>query len=256
MKAPDRVPVLTTPSTPRAQTAFMRNPRLVAASGLLLVEVALAVLGVLVHYGFTAEYGDVTSSWLAGFRDGFTAGIGGLALGIVGAAAVVTALVAPGRWPRGMAVAIPLLMVAAMLVVTPFALQSKLDVQYDDSPQCLSGEDPTTGPGAAAARESQAAFDSIDHVGYFGGGGGSGVGGCDRRFLLLEELDVLGHYRVSLPEAGWAIVEDDEQHLRAEREGMAFEVARCSSGGIVWAGAADAGGLTGCGPAEEVGLGG
>lgn len=233
----------------------MRNTRSVAAVGLLAVEAALAVLGVLVHYGFTAEYGDVTSSGLAGFREGFTAGIGGLALGIVGAAAVVTALVSPGRWTRATAVAIPVLMVAAMLAVTPLALQNKVDVQYDASPQCLTGEDPTTGPGADAARESQAAFDSIDHVGYFGGGGGSGIGGCDRGFVLLEDVDVLQHYRAALPEAGWAIDEDDDQHLRAERDGMAFEVALCDHGGVVWAGTDEDAGQARCGPSEQVGPG-
>jgi hypothetical protein len=32
------------------------------------------------------------------------------------------------------------------------------------------------------------------------------------------------------------VVEDDTHHLRAERDGMAFEVVRCEEGGVVWSG--------------------
>ncbi len=88
------------------------------------------------------------------------------------------------------------------------------------------------GPGTRAARESQEAFESIEsieHVGHFGGGG-SGVGGCDRTFVLTEGVDVLQHYREVLDDAGWRVVEDDENYLRAERDGMAFEVVLCEPG--------------------------
>ena len=46
----------------------------------------------------------------------------------------------------------------------------------------------------------------------------------------------------ALPRAGWQVVESDGQRLRAEREGMAFEVAMCDvdgkggAVGVVWAG--------------------
>jgi len=47
---------------------------------------------------------------------------------------------------------------------------------------------------------------------------------------------VLQHYRAALPAGGWEVVEDDGRHLRAEHEGLAFEVMPCPGGGAVWAG--------------------
>jgi len=214
----------------------MRITRTATAAGLLTVEAGLAVLGVVLHYGLTAEYGDVTDSALEGLRSGFSTGTGAIALVLVGLAALVTALVSSQPWMRLTAMAIPVLMVIGMLAVTPTALREKLEVQYDATPQCVSGEDMGPGPGSRAQHESQQAFESIEHVGHFGGGGASGVGGCDRSFVLTEDVDVLQHYRVALHDAGWRVVEEDAHHVRAERDGMAFEVVRCEGGGVVWAG--------------------
>ncbi|MBE4719009.1 hypothetical protein [Pseudarthrobacter sp. AB1] len=72
---------------------------------------------------------------------------------------------------------------------------------------------------AAADRESQRAFDSIEHIGYFSGGGMSGVGGCTRGFVLSGDVDVLQRYRAALPAAGWEVVEDDGRHLPAQLDG-------------------------------------
>lgn len=63
-------------------------------------------------------------------------------------------------------------MLVAMLGVTPATLSNKLEVQYAATPQCVVDEDSGPGPGLAAERDSQRAFDSITHVGNFGGGGG------------------------------------------------------------------------------------
>ena len=219
----------------------MRFTRTAAETGLLAVAVGLAGLGVLVHYGLTADYGDVTDSALEGLGSGFSVGIATLALVLVALAAGAAALVATRAWLRRAALATPVLMVVGMLAVTPAALAQKLDVQFDTTPQCVSAEAPGPSPAARAERASQRAFESIDHVGYFGGGGGAGVGGCDRSFVLLEEVDVLEHYRSALREAGWRVVEDRPPHLRAERDGMAFEVVRCGRGGVVWAGRAGRG---------------
>ena len=184
----------------------MRITRTAIAAGLLAVEAGLAVLGVLVHYGLTAEYGDVTDSALEGLRSGFSAGIGALALVLVGVAALAAVSVSTRPWMRLTALAVPGLMVVGMLAVTPAALREKLEVQYDTTPRCVSGEDMGPGPGSRAARESQQAFESIEHVGHFGGGGGSGVGGCDRSFVLTEDVDVLQHYRAALRTrvGGWS----------------------------------------------------
>lgn len=214
----------------------MQVLRAVVGAGLLLLETGLAVLGVVMHYGLTAEYGDVTDSVLQGWLRAFTAGVGGMALGIVAAVALVTMMVSARRWVRLSAVGIPVLMLGGMLAATPPALQHKLDAQYTTTPQCVPREDMGPGPATRAARESQRAFESIEHVGLFSRGGGSGVGGCDRSFVLTEEVDVLGHYRDALPAAGWRVVTDRSDHLRAERAGMAFEVIVCERGGTVWAG--------------------
>ncbi|MCH8559370.1 hypothetical protein [Nesterenkonia sp. DZ6] len=217
-----------------------KTGRNTAAAVLLVAAAALALLGVLVHHSFTAEYGIITHSAVEGLVWGFTAGLSGAALVLVGVVAVFALVLSPRPWMRWTAVAIPVLMLLGMLALTPVALQQKTEAQYDAVPQCVtegSGE-----PAAAAERESQRAFDSIEHVGYFGGGGASGVDGCDRSLVVSEEVDVLEHYRAALPEAGWEVIEDDGRHLRAQREGMAFEVALCPGGGVVWAGSDDGAG--------------
>ena len=92
-----------------------------------------------------------------------------------------------------------------------------------------------------------------EDVGHFGGGGSSGVGGCDRSFVLTEKVDVLQHYREALDDAGWRVVEEDENRLRAERHGMTFEVALCDQGGVVWAGRVRDRRGTHCGQDERAG---
>lgn len=220
--------------------------RTAVATGLLVVEAGIAALGVFFHYGMIGEYGDISHSTLEAWLSVFTLGVGVIALVLVGIPAVAAALVSPRLWTRLLAGALPVLMVLGMFAVTPATLSLKLD-QYDPTPQCVSGwEDTGPGPGTRAARESQGAFESIEHVGYFGGGGGSGVGGCDRLFTLIEDVNVLQHYRAVLPVAGWEVVEDEADHLRAERDGMAFEVAACGRGGVVWAGEARIRGVARC----------
>ena len=230
----------------------MRISRTAVGAGLLVVEAGLAVLGVLVHYGLTAEYGNITDSALEGLASGFSAGVSGPALVVVAIPGLVAFLVSSQLRMRLAALALPVLMVLGMFVVTPAALREKLAVQYDAAPQCVLADEMGPGPGTRAARESQEAFESIEHVGHFGGGGGSGVGGCDRPFVLTGDVDVLQHYRDALADAGWRVVEDDEGHLRAVRGGMAFEVAVCDRGGVVWAGSPGAGGGASCEPSDEV----
>lgn len=229
----------------------MRITRTVTATGLLVVEAGLAALGVLFHDGMIGEYGDISDSTLEAWLSGFANGVGGIALVLVGIPAVAAALVSPRLWMRLVAGALPVLMVLSMLAVTPAALSLKL-TQYDTTPQCESSENMGPGPGTHAVRESQRAFESIEHVGYFGGGGGSGLGGCDRLFTLIEDVDVLQHYRAALPAAGWQVVEDEADRLRAERDGMAFEVAVCGRGGVVWAGEVSIRGVARCDRSGEI----
>jgi hypothetical protein len=150
-------PLATEPSTRTHDTAVqphktdgMRFTRLAMVTGLLLLEAGLAALGVLVHYGVTAEYGDIAASALEEWLWGFRAGPGGIALVVVGIPAVAALVVSSRLWMRLTAVGIPVLMVVGMLVVTPAALQEKLEVQYAATPQCVSGEDGRPGPGSRA----------------------------------------------------------------------------------------------------------
>ena len=214
----------------------MRATRTKIAAGLLVVGAGLAVLGVLVHHGFTAMYGDVTASAPQEFVRSLGGGIGAVPLVLVGVVCLAAASVSSRPWIRVAAVAVPVVMVAGMFAVTSSALRDKLESQYDATPRCVGDEEAGPGPGTRAAQESQRAFESIEHIGYFGGGGASGIGGCDRSFVLLEDADVLGHYRSALPAAGWRVIEDGGDRLRAERNGMAFELVACERGGVVWAG--------------------
>jgi hypothetical protein len=177
--------------------------------------------------------------------------VGLIALVLVVAIASLAFVVSPLREMRWAAVLLPVGMVVGMLAVTPAALAQKLDVQYDTTPQCVSlDEQGNSGPSPylRAARESQRAYESIEHVVQFSGGGGSGVGGCDVGFVVTdEEVDVLAHYSTALPDAGWRVVGDDGGHLRAERGRMAFELALCQrDGGVVWAGRRASGGGAQC----------
>lgn len=208
--------------------------RAVAAAVLLVMGAGLALLAVLVHYEFMRIYGDVSGNAFEGFTWGLTAGPSGLGLGLVAVAAIVGFMLSTRRWMRLTAVAIPVLMLVGMFAVTPAALGQKLEAQHSSSPQCVI--EGTEEPMASADRESQQAFDSISHIGHFRGGGISGVGGCTRWFVLTGDADVLQHYRAVLPAAGWEVIEDDGRHLRAHRDGLAFEAMPCPGGGVVWAG--------------------
>lgn len=210
--------------------------RAVSVVVVLAVEAGLALLAVLVHQGFMSVYGNVSDTALAALTWGLTAGPSGMALGVVAVVAVVGLVLSPRLWMRLTAVAIPVVMLLVMLAVTPLALAQKVG-KYDSSPQCVI--EGTAEPMASADRESQRAFDSIEHIGLFSGGGVSGVGGCVRWLVLSEGVDVVQHYRAALPEAGWEVVEDDGRHLRAEHDGLAFEVMPCPGGGAVWAGSED-----------------
>lgn len=208
--------------------------RVVSAAVLLVIGAGLALLAVLVHYEFMRIYGDVSGTALEGLTWGLTAGPTGLALGLVAVVTLIGFMLSTRRWMRLTAVAIPVLMLIGMFAVTPSALAQKMEKQFVSAPQCVI--EGTEEPMASADRESQQAFDSISHIGHFRGGGISGVGGCTRWFVLSGDADVLQHYRAALPAAGWKVVEDDGRHLRAQRDGMAFEAMPCPGGGVVWAG--------------------
>lgn len=228
-------------------TAGMTTQRTVPGVALLGITAGLAVLGILFHYAFTAEYGDITASGLDGAWSALTDSPGVIALALVAMASVAAVFVSLQRWVRIAAVTVPVLMVLSMLAVTPAALRSKRASQFTAAPQCLHGVEEAAndgidsgksegGPWIAAAEESQRAFDSIEHVGLFGGGAVVGVGGCSQGLVAIDDVDFMQHYRRALPEAGWQVVEDAGSRIRAEKAEMAFEARVCKEGGGVWAG--------------------
>lgn len=207
-----------------------------AALVLLALQAGLAVLTVLFHRAIIAEYGDLTTSALGNVLNAVRGHLG-LGLALVVVVGVVAFVLASQRWVKLAAVGIPVLMLLIALAITPMALQDKLDQQYHASPQCQWLEEDGPGPGLDAALVSQRALDSIEHVGHFSDEGGTGVGGCDRRFVITDDTDALTHYRLALPAAGWQVVSDSDGRLRAERDDLAFEIALCTSrSGMVWSG--------------------
>ena len=210
--------------------------RTIAGTALLVVEAGVGALGGLVTFGFTAEYGDIGASRTEAFAGSMEILLIGLV--VAGSVGIVAAGVARSAVVTSLAVAVPVLMLLGTWLTAPMALDRKLEDQFASVPQCLDDE-MTTGPGAEAAREAQETFDSIDHVGWFGGGGSTGVGGCDRTMTLtgdMEDTDVVGHYAEVLEADGWSVVEEEPGGLRAERDGTAFEVRGEGSGWTVWTG--------------------
>ena len=212
---------------------MLKAGRVISAAVLLVAGAGLALLAVLVHYEFMRVYGRVTATAFEGLTWGLTSGPSGLALGLVAGVAVIGFILSTTRWMRLMAVAIPVLMLVGMLAVPPSALGQRLE-RFGATPQCVT--EGTDEPMATADRQSQQVFDSISHIGYFSGGGMSGVGGCTRWFVLSGDVDVLQHYRAALPAAGWVVIEDDGRHLRAQLNGQASDVMPCPGGGVIWAG--------------------
>ncbi|MEK0155158.1 hypothetical protein [Arthrobacter oryzae] len=96
--------------------------RVVSAVVLLVIGAGLALLAVLVHYGFMAMYGGVTDTAFEGFTWGLTAGPSGLALSLVMVVVLIGFVLSTRRWMRLTAVAIPVLMLLGMFAVTPAAL--------------------------------------------------------------------------------------------------------------------------------------
>ena len=94
-------------------------------------------------------------------------------------------------------------------------------------------------PAVPVVRAAQAAFEEIDHPGRFGGGGSSGIDGCETEMALRDGQAALPPYREQLPELGWTIVTDSPDLLRAERDGQAIELRPSDGGAWIWIGPED-----------------
>lgn len=109
--------------------------RPVATATLLTIEVVLAIIAVLLHYAFIAEYGIVTDTALQGLTWGLTSGLSGMAIGIVAVFAVATLLVSSKRSTRIASMVVLALTLIAMFAVTPVALQQKIDARQGSTQQ-------------------------------------------------------------------------------------------------------------------------
>lgn len=109
--------------------------RPVATATLLTIEVVLAIVAVMLHYAFIAEYGIVTDTAFQGLIWGLTSGLSGMAIGIVAVVAIATLVVSTKRSTRIASIAVLALTLIAMFAVTPMALQQKTDAQQGSTQQ-------------------------------------------------------------------------------------------------------------------------
>lgn len=93
--------------------------REIAAVVMLAVTAGLAVVAVLLHYAFMAEYGDVNMTGLQRLIWGLTAGLAPVAAVPVVVTAVIAFILTTVRSKRITAIAIPVTMLLGMIVVTP-----------------------------------------------------------------------------------------------------------------------------------------
>lgn len=148
----DRVPILKPPRRAPDHSEGMGFIRTAATATLLVVEAGLVALGVDLHYGMTAVYGDASGSVLQEFRAAFSpAGVSGIAVAVVLLVALIAAVVAPCGWTRLTAIVLPVLMVLGMLAVTPAALREKAG-ECSGRAQCLWSAEATPGQGAGWVR--------------------------------------------------------------------------------------------------------
>jgi hypothetical protein len=107
--------------------------------------------------------------------------------------------------------------------------------RFDAIPNCVQGF--RAGPAVPVVRAAQAGFAELDHPGPFGGGGGSGVDGCDRPLEVKENFDVSAAYRHTLRATDWQIDNDKPDRITAVKDGQAFEASQDEDGSWwVWIG--------------------
>lgn len=200
---------------------------------LLLGAAVLGGLGVLVAYGVSSEYGDTgaTRTDLA-----VSAVVSWAPLLVVAAGLVLGAAL---RSRGSVAVRVSgAAVVATLLVGLPAAqvlgVEAKFD-RYPSTPRCADGF--TSGPAVPVVQAAQEAFEELDHPGPFSGGGSTGLDGCESELMLRHGQSPVAAYRSALAAAGWTVVTGTEALLRAERDGLAFELTRTEDGGWwVWIG--------------------
>lgn len=213
------------------ETRDHRLPR-----GLVFLALGVVVGGLVVSlvHGIAAEYADVAAPWPR--QTGAALAFGGPFMAVAwGLLAVAFVRATAGSWVRPAAVALAVLGLLAMPVAQVAGVETKWD-RYQAAPDCV-GEF-RSGPAAPVVRAAQAAYDEIEHPGRFGGGGSSGIDGCETGLSVRGDGDVLAAYRDQLPQLGWTVTADSADLLRAERGGQEIEVRPDAEGARIWIGPA------------------
>ncbi|HET7691175.1 MAG TPA: hypothetical protein VFK41_12370 [Nocardioidaceae bacterium] len=199
----------------------MIRSKAVAVAALLAGAGFLLLVTFVMSYGLIVEYGPTTGSAWDGALQGFA---WGGAFGVSAALLAVGAAYVAG-WHRvvlglaGVAVAAG---VVGPFVGGAFAAMEKYD-DLADSPRCVVGG-MGSGPAAAAAQAAENSFAELDHPSKVGGGGSSGVDGCDRPLLDISIEEAAGWYPAELERHGWTVDDAGDRRVTATRDGQVFRL--------------------------------
>jgi hypothetical protein len=202
---------------------------LLGGSGLLLLVTFV------MSYGLILEYGPTTGSPWDGARQGFA---WGAAFGLSAAALALGAvhLCRRSRVVRGLAGVVIVAGVVGPFLGGAFAVQEKYE-RLDDTPRCVF-EGMGSGPAAAAARAAEAAFAELDHPSKVGGGGSSGMDGCDRQLLDISMAEAAGWYPAELERHGWTVRDKGPRGVTATRAGQVFRLTEADGSPMIHIGPA------------------
>lgn len=215
------------PSGDRGGMTEKHMPRAVVV--VLVLAAGLGTLTALVVSGFLTEYGTTSGSWTEGALDGLRAGAVSLVF-VALLAGSAFALGGPSRRARPLAVAV---VVGTVLALLGGGAQAAL-AKYDTLAvvQSCDARDFAT-PIEEMLTRVEKAFAELDHPDRFGGGGSSGVDGCETGLLNVTYPAAAAHYRDELPRAGWTIDRDDASRLQAHRGDLVLTVRRTPRGEVV-----------------------
>lgn len=201
---------------------------------LLVLGAVMGALVVSVVYGIAAEYADVAAPWPR--QAGAALAFGGPFMAVAwGLLAVSFIRATAGSWVRPAAVVLAVLGLLAMPIAQVLGVETKWD-RYEAAPDCV--DEFRSGPAVPVVQAAQAAYEEIKHPGRFGGGGSSGIDGCETGVSVRGGGDVLAAYRDQLPQLGWTVTADSDDLLRAERDGQEIEVRPDAQGARIWIGPA------------------
>ncbi|HEX6246410.1 MAG TPA: hypothetical protein VFZ64_00950 [Nocardioidaceae bacterium] len=196
---------------------------------LLVLATGLGALTALLVSGFLTEYGTTSGSWAEGALDGLRSGAVSVVLvGIL--AGTAFALAGPSMRGRRLAPAVVLGTVLALLAGGAQAAMAKYDT-LPVVPSCDAQE--FAPPIEEMLTRVEEAFAELDHPDRFGGGGSTGVDGCETGLLNVTYAEAASHYRDELRRAGWTIGRDEATLLQARRGDLVFTLRATRWGEVV-----------------------